>query len=108
MLYTLCFLNELVFLPADKEPVCSVEQYFSGRMEYDCQFTNKPVSVVCSFDGGPLENCSFPLPLNVERFGVGNHTAEVTVVDKFEKSNHLRFDFIISDSESLCPISGFA
>ena len=43
-------------------------------------------SVVCSFDGGDVENCSFPLEVRIDRFGTDPHTVDVTVIDVFGQS----------------------
>ena len=51
------------------------------------------MSVECSFDGGPAENCSFPLVVGIDRFGTDNHTVVVTVVDEFGQSLDISFDF---------------
>ena len=51
------------------------------------------MSVECSFDDGPAENCSFPLVVGIDRFGTDNHTVVVTVVDEFGQSTDISFDF---------------
>ena len=67
----------------------------SGRVTIDCSFSNEVVSGMCSFDGGPLENCSFPLELGIDRFGTDNHTVEVTVVDVFGQSLTFSRNFVV-------------
>ena len=51
------------------------------------------MSVECSFDDGPAENCSFPLVVGIDRFGTDNHTVVVTVVDEFGQSLDIPFGF---------------
>ena len=51
------------------------------------------MSVECSFDDGPAENCSFPLVVGIDRFGTDNHTVVVTVVDEFGHSLDIPFGF---------------
>ena len=60
---------------------------------FDCTFSNPVTSVVCSFDGGEVENCSFPLEVGIDRFGTDNHTVVVTVVDVFGQSLFFELDF---------------
>ena len=62
-----------------------------------CGFSNEVVSIMCSFDGGPLENCSFPLELGIGRFGTDNHTVLVMVTDVFGQSLRLVFNFRIAE-----------
>ena len=68
--------------------MCS-ESAVPGSQVFDCDFSNPVVSVQCSFDGGPVENCSFPLEVGIDRFGTDSHTVEVIVVD--ESGQSLRF-----------------
>ena len=65
----------------------------AGRQTFHCDSTNELVSIVCSFDGGDVENCSFPLEVGIDRFGTDNHTVVVTVVDEFGQSLNLTLDF---------------
>ena len=55
---------------------------------------------MCSFDGGPLDNCSFPLVFEIGRFGIDNHTVVVTVVDVFGQSLNLSFGFSLVERKS--------
>ena len=71
-----------------------------GRQTFACNSNNRLVSTVCSFDGGPLENCSFPLVVGFGRFGTDNHTVVVTVVDEFGQSLNLSFDFSLIERKS--------
>ena len=66
-----------------------------GRETIVCDSTNPLVSVSCSFDGGPAENCSFPLVLGIVRFGTVDHSVVITVIDGFGQSVPLSFDFRI-------------
>ena len=65
----------------------------AGSQIFDCDSTNELVSIVCSFDGGDVENCSFPLEVRIDRFGTELHTVIVTVVDEFGQSLNLTLDF---------------
>ena len=73
-----------------------------GQQVFECVFSNPVASVVCSFDGGDVENCSFPLEVGIVRFGTDNHTVVVTVVDVFGQSLNLTFNF------NLIPRKSFA
>ena len=64
-----------------------------GRQTFSCGSNNQLVSVMCSFDGGPEENCSFPLVLGIGRFGTDEHTVVVTATDEFGQSQILTFTF---------------
>ena len=59
------------------------------------------MSVICSFDEGLAENCSFPLVLGIEMFGTDNHTVAITVVDEFGQSVTVIFPFSIAERK-LC------
>ena len=48
---------------------------------------------MCSFDGGPAENCSLPLEVGIDRFGTDNHTVVITVIDQYGQSDKVGFDF---------------
>ena len=67
-----------------------------GQEIIDCSSNNRLVSTVCSFDGGPLENCSFPLELGFGRFGTDEHTVVVTIVDEFGRSQSISFNFSVT------------
>ena len=70
------------------------------RKMFDCISSNQLVSVKCSFDGGPGEACSFPLEVEINRFGTDNHTLLVTVVDVFGQSLSIPFRFRLAECES--------
>ena len=75
-----------------------------GRQTFDC-LTNQPVSVMCSFDGGPAENCSLPLEVDIDRFGTDNHTVVITVTDEFGQSLSVSFNFALIERElELCSV----
>ena len=65
----------------------------AGRQTFECKSSNQLASVVCSFDGDPEENCSFPLVVEIGRFGTEKHTVVVTVTDVFGQTETLSFDF---------------
>ena len=48
---------------------------------------------MCSFDGGPAENCSLPLELGIDRFGTDNRTVVITVTDEYRQPDKVGFDF---------------
>lgn len=64
-----------------------------GRQTFGCVFTNELESTSCSFDGGPAENCSFPLVVGIDRFGTDNHTVVVTAVDEFGQTLDVVLEF---------------
>ena len=64
-----------------------------GRETILCGANNRLVSIVCSFDGGPEEVCSFPLVLEFSRFGSGEHTVVVNATDEFGQSEIVTFTF---------------
>ena len=57
------------------------------------------VSSVCSFDGGDVENCSFPLVVEIDRFGTDPHTVDVTVVDVYGQSLTFGLGFQLIERE---------
>ena len=71
-----------------------------GRETIECESNNQLVSTVCSFDGGSEENCSFPLVLEIARFGTDEHTVVVTATDEFGQS--LTFNFTFQLAERKC------
>ena len=71
---------------------CPIEAV-SGQQTFLCDSNNELVSIMCSFDGGETENCSFPLVVAVDRFGIGCHTVDITVRDVFGQSLDLSFSF---------------
>ena len=56
---------------------------------------------MCSFDGGPAENCSLPLEVGIDRFGTDNHTVVITVTDGFGQSLSVSFNFALIEREFL-------
>ena len=60
-------------------------------------------SVVCSFDGGDVENCSFPLEVGIDRFGTDPHTVVVTVVDVFGQSLTFELGFRLIERKYSIP-----
>ena len=85
--------------PTELEVTCG-SRAVPGRLEFLCGFSSDVESVTCSFDGGPLENCSFPLVVGIGRFGTDSHTVVVTVVDEFGQSLNLSFDFSLIERKS--------
>ena len=62
-------------------------------------FQSQLTSVLCSFDDGEQENCSFPLVVETERFGIDTHMVNVTVIQELKGSQELNFTFQLRDGE---------
>ena len=71
----------------------------SGREMFECQFNTPLVFMMCSYDGGAPENCSFPLTFHFERFGLDAHTVVVNVVDAIGRSLNITQVFSVSNRE---------
>ena len=71
-----------------------------GRQEFSCDANNPIVSIMCSFDGGPQEACSFPVVAGIERFGTDSHTLAVTVEDVFGQGAGFLFDFTLIERKT--------
>ena len=69
---------------------------------FDCESSNTLASVVCSFDEGAEESCSFPLEVGIGRFGIEEHTVVVTVTDVFGQTETLTFDFQLFSKYDQC------
>ena len=89
-----------VFSPV-LEIICGREGV-PGRETIQCQSNNQLVSVVCSFDGGPEESCSFPLVLEFGRFGTDQHTVVVNATDAFGQFQILSFTFQLIERKFTC------
>ena len=87
--------------PTELEVICEVRGVPSSQ-EFLCGFSNNVESVTCSFDGGPFENCSFPLVVDIEEFGTDNHTLVVIVVDVFGQSAGRIFTFRLTERKTFC------
>ena len=85
--------------PTELEVTC-VSRGVPGSQEFLCGFSNNVESVTCSFDGGPIENCSFPLVVDIEEFGTDNHTLVVIVVDVFGQSVGHVFTFHLTECKT--------
>ena len=70
-----------------------------GMQRFECGFTNRLSLVMCSFDGGEAEICSFPVIATFDRFGVDMHTLELTVYDIFGQALNHSLDFQLADRE---------
>ena len=86
------------FLTTALEAQC-ISSGMPGRVVVDCQFNSQLESVVCSYDGGAPENCSFPLVFEFGRFGPHSHTVVVNVVDVFGRSINITQFFTLGDRE---------
>ena len=74
---------------------------FGNSIQFDCSFSNIPVTLRCSFDEGEEEDCSLPLLLTIERFGAGRHTVVLTATDEFGQSLSTEFPFSFSSKYNL-------
>ena len=74
---------------------CTSEVLPGSYAVFNCGVTQPVQSMTCSFDGGPAENCTFPLVLRFERFGSTSHTVLVTGVDGNGFPFNFTFDFEI-------------
>ena len=70
------------------------------RQRFFCDVNNPIVSIMCSFDGGPQEPCSFPVVAGIERFGTDSHTLAVTVEDVFGQGADFLFDFTLFERKT--------
>ena len=91
----------VLFNPAqvseDTEIHC-ISKSVPGQMEFICPFQNQLTSVLCSFDGGDQENCSFPLVVESDRFSTDNHMVLVTVTDE-TVAQELNFTFQLTEGK---------
>lgn len=67
-----------------------------GQETINCIPTNPLELVTCAYDGGIPEVCSFPLILDVKRFGSDLHTVLITAMDGFGQREVLEFMFQLS------------
>ena len=70
-----------------------------GRLRFQCRFTNRLSLVMCTFDGGEAEICSFHVTVSFDRFGLDMHTLELTVYDIFGQALNHSLDFQLADRE---------
>ena len=49
--------------------------------------------MMCSFDGGVVENCSLPLLVDSGRFGTDDHTVVLTGTDVFGQTASFSLSF---------------
>ena len=54
-----------------------------GRAEFTCTTSNDISTVTCSYNGGPLSNCSLDQTLTIAEFGAGQHYVVITVTDVY-------------------------
>ena len=57
----------IMFLPA-LQILCGPRGVI-GHETFECESNNELVSILCSFDGGPEESCSFPLEVEIDSLG---------------------------------------
>ena len=72
-----------------------------GQEIINCMSTNPLESVTCAYDGGISEACSFPLILDIGRFGSDQHTVLITAIDGFGQTEVLEFVFQLSRRKPL-------
>ena len=63
--------------------------------------SNSAELLMCSFDGGEPETCSFPLEVDTLTFGVVPQSTEVTVYD--EQGLNLTFSFNFDFADGMFP-----
>ena len=68
---------------------------------FDCRSNNQLKLVLCSFDGKPRENCSFPLEVNIDRFGTEEHTLDVLFIDVFGQREAASFRFQLAERKCI-------
>ncbi|CAI8024290.1 hypothetical protein GBAR_LOCUS14117 [Geodia barretti] len=78
----------------DLRVVCGTDAV-PGRQRFFCDASNPIASIMCSFDGGVAEICSFPVVAEFDRFGTDSHTLVVTLVDVFGQSTSVSLDFTL-------------
>ena len=85
--------------PADLRVVCGTDAV-PGRQRFFCDASNPIASIMCSFDGGVAEICSFPVVAELDRFGTDSHTLVVTLVDVFGQSTSVSLDFTLIERKT--------
>ena len=85
---------------ADTEPQC-ISKSIPGWEQFHCLFQSQLTSVLCSFDDGEQENCSFPLVVERERFGIDPHVVNVTVIEESKGYQEFNFTFQLRDGEEI-------
>ena len=85
-----------MILPTVLEYTCG-EAAVPGRQTFNCTFSNDVASVMCVFDGGVPEPCSFPIQVFSDRFGFTQHTLTVIITDVFGQSIELDFQFQLAE-----------
>ena len=85
--------------PLDLNVTC-IRSAVPGHEIINCTSTNPLVSVVCAYDGGGPEVCSFPLVLGIERFGTDSHVVLVTATDGFGQTATMEFVFQLAGRKS--------
>ena len=96
---SLPFLTEVYFSPAALILDCGSDA-IRERQEFFCDVNNPIASIMCSFDGGPQEPCSFPVVAEFERFGKDTHTLAVTVEDEFGQGAGFLFIFTLIERKT--------
>ena len=68
---------------------------------FDCTTNNQLATVSCSFDRKTPESCSFPLEVNINRFGTEKHTLDVLFIDKFRQGKIVSFEFQLAERKCI-------
>ena len=68
---------------------------------FDCKSNNQLKMVLCSFDRKTPERCSFPLEVNIKRFGTKKHTLHVLFVDVFRQGKIVSFEFQLAERKCI-------
>ena len=93
-----CPLNQKPFSSGNELIGCGVSGVH-GRLRFECVFTNRLSLVMCTFDGGEAEICSFTVTVTFDRFGVDMHTLELTAYDIFGQALNHSLDFQLVSRE---------
>ena len=72
-----------------------------GSQAFECQANNYLAAIICIFDGGPPERCSFPLVVTIDRFGTEKHTLKALFYDEFVHRKDISFNFQLVERKCL-------
>ena len=68
---------------------------------FDCVTNNKLKGVACIFDQRIQERCSFPLEVNIDRFGTEKHILDAYFVDEFWQIKLVSFEFQLAERKCI-------
>ena len=92
-------LEPKTLFSAGNELISCYSSGVPGMERFECGSPNRLSLVMCSFDDGEAEICSFPVIATFDRFGVDMHTLELTVYDIFGQALNHSLDFQLVDRE---------